>query len=36
MERIMGIRSENEYFGGTAFTLSEMTSQDRFMGTVKF
>lgn len=32
MERIMGIRSENEYFGGTAFTLSEMTSQGQIYG----
>lgn len=32
MERIMGIRSENEYFRGTAFTLSEMTSQAQIFG----
>ena len=31
MERIMESVQKNEYFGGTAFTLSEMTSQDRFM-----
>ena len=29
----MGIRSENEYFGGQRL-LSEMTSQGQFMGTV--
>lgn len=27
MERVMGVHSQNEYRGGTAFNLSEMTSQ---------
>lgn len=32
IEGIMGIRSENEYWGGTAFSLSEMTSQGQIFG----
>src|SRR5690606_18295208 len=31
-ERIMGIQSKNEYRSGTAFSLSEMTSQGQIFG----
>ena len=31
-ERIMGVHSQNEYRGGTAFSLSEMTSQGQIFG----
>ena len=31
-ERIMGVHSQNEYRGGTAFYLSEMTSQGQIYG----
>ena len=31
-ERIMGVRSQNEYRGGTGFSLSEMTSQSQILG----
>ncbi len=31
-ERIMGVHSQNEYRGGTAFSLSEMTSQRQIYG----
>lgn len=31
-ESIMGVRSQNEYRGGTAFSLSEMTSQAQIFG----
>jgi hypothetical protein len=31
-ERIMGVRSQNEYRGGTAFSFSEMTSQGQIFG----
>ena len=31
-ERIMGVHSQNEYIGGTAFSLSEMTSQGQIYG----
>lgn len=31
-ESIMGVRSQNEYRGGTAFSLSEMTSQGQIFG----
>jgi hypothetical protein len=31
-ERIMGVHSQNEYRGGTAFSLSEMTSQGQIYG----
>ena len=31
-ERVMGVRSQNEYVGGTAFSLSEMTSQAQIFG----
>ncbi len=31
-ERIMGVHSQNEYRGGTAFSLSEMTSQSQIFG----
>jgi len=31
-ERVMGVRSQNEYRGGTAFSLSEMTSQAQIFG----
>tara|TARA_R110002167_G_scaffold366458_1_gene598024 strand:- start:5824 stop:7785 length:1962 start_codon:yes stop_codon:yes gene_type:complete len=32
LERFMGIRSKNEYVGGTSFSLSEMTSQAQLSG----
>jgi hypothetical protein len=31
-ERIMGVQSQNEYKGGTSFSLSEMTSQSQIFG----
>lgn len=31
-ERIMGVQSQNEYIGGTSFSLSEMTSQSQIYG----
>lgn len=31
-ERVMGVHSQNEYIGGTAFSLSEMTSQGQIFG----
>jgi hypothetical protein len=31
-ERIMGVHSQNEYRGGTGFSLSEMTSQGQIFG----
>jgi len=31
-ERIMGVQSQNEYRGGTSFSLSEMTSQSQIIG----
>lgn len=31
-ERIMGVHSQNEYRGGTAFSISEMTSQGQIFG----
>jgi hypothetical protein len=31
-ERVMGVRSQNEYIGGTAFSLSEMTSHAQIFG----
>ncbi len=32
LERIMGVHSQNEYRGGTSFSLSEMTSQGQIFG----
>ena len=32
LERVMGVRSKNEYVGGTSFSLSEMTSQAQLAG----
>ena len=32
LERIMGVHSQNEYRGGTAFSLSEMTSHAQIFG----
>jgi len=31
LERIMGVHSQNEYRGGTTFSLSKMTSQGQIL-----